>query len=274
MRSRFSVITTDKGIVSVGKSACAYDPRLGQKTNRFSTNILLFIQRVLNFFLKRIRYAIPKEDIFKIAYDKIGFDKELKNTLYDHPIFRVNENCVFHPHLIRSFTYFSVLYKYCKGFNEKDTVLEIGAGAGLMGILLTYEFNVKYIIVDLPELLEFSSSIIKTYLPHSKNFTFITPEEMNVIQNKSISLSINTRSFMEMTKEEIDKYFKLIQKVTKGYFFTENRYKKVPGLGDTKERVFFDYPWDKENKDVFIEISELSLEVKNHIFIQRLQEIK
>lgn len=162
-------------------------------------------------------------------------------------------------------------------------------GAGLLGILFYHQLGVKYFIIDLPEMISFSSAITATFLPEAKillpneikdsfstaDFVFLLPSQVNMIPDNSISLSINVESFMEMKMSEIISYFELIQRVAKpnSLFFTTNRHEKVPGLGDTEKRSFFEYPWNRANQDIFIRVSPLHQEVKHHLMMQRLQRI-
>lgn len=295
LRKQFETKFVNGKAEVLGEWGKGYDPRIGSyaRDPGIKDRFFMLLSRKVESLARKLRGRVAKKTLYKKAYDKFCFDASLPEGegLYSHDIFRVGENCAFHPHIIRMFSYFSMLFEYCKNFTEEDRVMEIGAGSGILGMLFHNRFKSKHIIVDLPEMVGFSSAMVATFLPEVKillpneisdaasfegaQFIFLTPDQTNMLSDNSVSLSVNIHSFMEMKAEEIKGYFHLIKRVSRsgGLFFTENRYEKVPGFGDVEKRRFFDYPWDKENEDIFLRVSEFHEEIKHHLMFTRLQRI-
>ncbi len=141
--------------------------------------------------------------------------------------------------------WFLIIKKYFH--KRKKNFLEIGAGFGEFAEIIIKNTKCKYLIIDLPE-----ANVLSTYYL-SKNLSnkriYIIKKNSNFFLSKSIfnkydvfilppwcridnkikfDFVINTRSMMEMNKEVIFSYFKLIQKhiKIKGIFFNINRYLK------------------------------------------------
>jgi len=104
-----------------------------------------------------------------------------------------------------------------------------------------------------------------------------------MIEDNSIDLAINTYSFQEMTRKQIEEYFKLIHRCCKNnsYFFTANRVEKIPCGPDSYEKESFEipnrfceYPWNPDNKVLIYEICRLMRLVQlDNVYI-RLEQIK
>ena len=73
------------------------------------------------------------------------------------------------------------------------------------------------------------------------DFIFLTTSQINYLENNIIDVFINTGSFCEMNKEQINDYFKLIQRATRknGFFLNVNRAEKVPIAGKKKKIHLF-----------------------------------
>ena len=174
------------------------------------------------------------------------------------------------------------------------SVLEIGAGNGNMASLIKHYFPTKrMIIVDLPETLQLSISYLGSLFPDASfvlpnevdsgdlvrcDFLFLTPDQIAVIPNASVSTAINIHSFQEMTAAQIESYFSLFHRVTTadGHSLVVNRVEKAPVpseiavLGDEVNR-FCDYPWPSSWNDVYYLNSEFHMLVQqNNVFV-RLQ---
>lgn len=127
-----------------------------------------------------------------------------------------------------------------------NTICEIGQGFGLLASKLLKIKNYKIILIDLPESNYITLYFLKKLFPKKKIFMdidlvnkkltkkifnkgdiFIISPWIN-IENIKIDLFINSRSMMEMNKEAILNYFKLIHsKISKnGLFLCINRYYK------------------------------------------------
>lgn len=134
---------------------------------------------------------------------------------------------------------------YLKNQNEK-IFCEIGAGYGALACLLLKNYNIKYIIIDLPESLFLSAYYLMNNLKNKKICfycdiknkkisevineydIFLLPPWYDFESKFKIDFFLNTRSFSEMNKSVIDKYFKFIHKNISrdGYFLNINRYQK------------------------------------------------
>ncbi len=174
-----------------------------------------------------------------------------------------------------------------RGFVSQDqigTVLEIGAGNGNFPSILYNDWApIRVVLIDLPETLAVSIPYLSNLFPDAKiampneiqaggfpkdfDFAFLTVDQLELLADNSVDLAINCHSFQEMTREQIDVYFKLVQRVCResGFFFTANRDEKIPCGEDpfTVEQLdppnrFAEYPWNPRNEVLVHEISKLS----------------
>ena len=183
---------------------------------------------------------------------------------------------------------------------DNKRIVEIGAGNGnLLALLHSKVLGSCVIDVDLPETLSVAFVFLADMFPEARfllpneveganfsdfDFVFLTPGQINKIQNDSVDLFINTDSFQEMTHEQIEEYFYFIQVGGKegGYFFTRNRVEKFPwgsasfddreNLGPPPNR-FWDYPWSKSNKILAFESCKLRELVGTKSSMIRLEKI-
>tara|TARA_Y100001970_G_scaffold230764_1_gene286666 strand:- start:17834 stop:18946 length:1113 start_codon:yes stop_codon:yes gene_type:complete len=174
---------------------------------------------------------------------------------------------------------------------SKKIFLEIGAGFGsLARIILRNTPEIKYFIIDLPHANLLSTYYLQKNLPEKKIFDFSDFQTKSLmenidkfdifilppgtIENNDIKFDfiINSRSFSEMNKININKYFNLINNKTnnKGYFLNVNRIVK-----DTVgEKIRIDeFPYDKNWKTIIFEEAPLQ---SNLLFIltQRIEDNK
>jgi putative sugar O-methyltransferase len=174
--------------------------------------------------------------------------------------------------------------KNLKGF----TVCEIGSGTGNFASLLYHHFKTKLFLVDLPKTLLFSFCYLSQVFPNIKillpneiesgNFeidqydiVMITPNQISIIPDRSVDLTVNISSMQEMTKNSINTYFDMIDRITKpkGYFFSNNRVEKVM---DGELIRFSEYPWRTNTRTVFYELNPLTTLTQNeHSFIRMEQ---
>ncbi len=158
------------------------------------------------------------------------------------------------------------------------TFLEIGAGAGLTSLLLLDQIpNSKVIICDLPVticagytlLSHFAKEKYRIMLPHEVtkevlqtrlfDLAFITPNQTDLIDDKSIDGVINVHSMQEMEMDSITTYFRLIKRISRknGIFYCKN-------LDESKQYAdnkFDDYPWDSVGMTILDTISEYATHV-------------
>jgi putative sugar O-methyltransferase len=167
--------------------------------------------------------------------------------------------------------------------NQVNTILEIGAGNGNFPAILYHDWaTVRMILIDLPETLAVSIPYLSSIFPEAEivmpneigvgglprdfDFAFLTVDQLELLTDNSIDLAVNCHSFQEMTHEQIDVYFKLIQRVCResGFFLTSNRLEKIPCGADafSVEQMdppnrFAEYPWDLRNEVLVYEIHRL-----------------
>jgi putative sugar O-methyltransferase len=168
--------------------------------------------------------------------------------------------------------------------NQINTILEIGAGNGNLPAILYHDWaSVRVILIDLPETLAVSIPYLSSNFPNAKivmpneigvsglpqdfDFAFLTVDQLQLLTDNSIDLAINCHSFQEMTHEQIDIYFKLIQRVCResGFFFTSNRLEKIPCGADAfsveqldPPNKFAEYPWGSRNEVLVYEVNRLT----------------
>ena len=131
--------------------------------------------------------------------------------------------------------------------SNEASILEIGAGFGgfCHTILHNHRVN-KYTIIDLPETIILSIYMLKNLFPEipfhyhcsssgnnialKEGINFIPFNNASNLKNNKFDLIINSESLLEMDKESIDFYFKLIQLKNKSkYFYNYNREFRVEG---------------------------------------------
>jgi len=183
--------------------------------------------------------------------------------------------------MIHSLKWYEEIEKYIK---NDSVILEIGGGFGSLARIIINDKKCKYFLIDLPEANLMSNYYLQNFFPEKKIFNysdykdtlledviqnydiFILPPGTLDKQNIKFDFIINARSFMEMNKNSIKKYFNLIQhKVNSdGYFLNINRYLKSSVGEDIK---FNEYPYDNLWN---VEISKKSF-LQDHIHFLLVQ---
>jgi len=185
-------------------------------------------------------------------------------------------------HVIRSYYYYNILNDHINKA-KRNRIIEIGGGNGnLISVIKQFSSKSTVIDIDLPETIASAIAFIKDLFPASKilmpheiksdnfseyDFVFMVPSQASLISDNSIDLTINTASFQEMTHDQIEEYYKLIQRVNYegSFFFTSNRVEKIP-CGPNSYEVetlaapnrFSEYPWDENNKTLIYEVCRLT----------------
>jgi putative sugar O-methyltransferase len=167
--------------------------------------------------------------------------------------------------------------------HEIKSLLEIGPGNGnLSSILKSQMPQTTFINIDLPETLSHSIVYLFDLFPEAKilfpnedikedisryDYIFLTPSQINKVNDSTVDMVINTYSFQEMTQRQIEEYFAFIKRSLKaeGYFYAANRVEKIPAgnnplQNETRESVvrFFEYPWDPGSKVLVYEICKFA----------------
>lgn len=142
-----------------------------------------------------------------------------------------------------------------EAFNQTYVIAEIGAGYGRLAYmlhLLKHGVARKLILVDLPPALMVSQWYLRNMFPSAnrmeyRNFThfdeirkefdraeicFLLPHQLQLLPDKSLDLLINVSSLQEMSREQINHYYDLIDHkarffYTKQWFFWENSEDKM-----------------------------------------------
>ena len=174
---------------------------------------------------------------------------------------------------IRSYFHLQLMEGHIQDL-QGSTVCEIGPGTGNLASLFYYHFNTKLFLVDLPKTFVFSFSYLSEVFPDLKillpnevesgNFdlskfdvVMMTPRQTSVIPDGTVDLTVNIASMQEMTKESINFYFDMIDRIIKpkGHFFSCNRVEKIMSGEPIR---FSEYPWRSHTQTIFFEINPLS----------------
>jgi hypothetical protein len=127
--------------------------------------------------------------------------------------------------------------------------------------------NSTCLLVDLPEILPFSSLFLTTVMPEKKylflnkyreqperwqdyDFVFLPPADARQIPPRSCHLALNTDSMQEMDLPTIRSYFTWIRSLlrTPALFYSSNRMEKWIGNATTR---LADYPYTEKDRDIF-----------------------
>lgn len=112
--------------------------------------------------------------------------------------------------------------------------IEIGAGNGNLASFFAHYNNSHVVVIDLPEILLFSSCFLKSIFPQASvllpndvdyqlsmrdfdtyDFVFLVPSQVRMLPQRTFDLIVNTSSMQEMTLEQIEMYFDLVQAIAK-----------------------------------------------------------
>lgn len=107
---------------------------------------------------------------------------------------------------------------------EHKTIVDIGGGFGCLAGQLMTLWDSDFYMVDLEDSLNLQDYYLSTLHP-DRSVTYLTPDQ----PIPECDLVINTRSFMEMTAEQIYYYFNQINHKAK-YLYTANRYLKYDAI--------------------------------------------
>jgi len=244
---------------------------------------------------------VADEDLspFRINHDKLAQNPKIfTNTASLKQHFMSWSGYEASDNIINHYYYLNILRGYIDE-RQLGTVLEIGAGNGNFPAILYHDWTPnKVILIDLPETLAIAIPYLSSLFPKAKllmpneieavglsgifDFAFLTVDQIEFLQDNSIDLAINCHSFQEMTHEQIEVYFKLIQRVCResAFFFTANRVEKIPCGKDpfTVEQLdppnrFAEYPWNLQNETLVYEISRLHRLVQLDNISIRLESI-
>lgn len=138
--------------------------------------------------------------------------------------------------------YYSISEHFQAASTGPSTICELGAGYGRNAyVFLKAMPRCKYIIVDIPPALYVSQHYLSTVFKDRKIFkfrcfsrfddiareydqsdvVFLLPHQAEMLPKKSINLWINISSLHEMNMGLINAYFRLIDTLTKGFFYSK-----------------------------------------------------
>ena len=121
-------------------------------------------------------------------------------------------------------------------------MIELGAGYGrLAWVFLRALPDVQYFLVDIPPGLAIAQRYLTELFSERSIFrfrhfgsyaevcdelagariAFLTPNQLELIPSLGADLFVNVSSLHEMRREQIDRYFKLIDRHTNGFFYTK-----------------------------------------------------
>lgn len=175
-------------------------------------------------------------------------------------------------------------------------IIEIGAGLGNLAISLNQKFNLDYyIIIDLEEMINISSKIIKKKLPQKelyfidkrnisldqKGIYFISSDfDLNLINNIKCDIVLNVDSFQEMNENQIESYFTFIYENLMGnpIFLNINRRKYLEEERFDNSPLTYPYRHNSEvlswKVDSFYDSIQNSVNVRKDPWIKRIEKIK
>ncbi len=156
------------------------------------------------------------------------------------------------------------------------TAYELGAGHGRIGLaLLTLFPNARYVVIDIPPALHVSQWYLSTLLGSGRTFrwrqfdsyrdvaaefeasrvAFLLPHQAAMLPDKSADLFVNVCSIQEMTREHVSLWFREIDRLCRGYFFTKQYLRHANHIDDI-EINRGDYPVRPDWKVVFDRVCE------------------
>jgi len=149
--------------------------------------------------------------------DTYGATKYLNEPLVGNPIRIIYDNKYISQDLCNSINEFNIIMNHVI-LPANPKILEIGAGYGRTAFVFCSSLECEYTILDIEPALTISKKYLSEVLPNKK-ITFITPQDINEIEDDYFDLVINISSFQEMTYEIIQVYFDFINRTCSGYMY-------------------------------------------------------
>ncbi|MDI1299687.1 putative sugar O-methyltransferase [Methylotenera sp.] len=178
------------------------------------------------------------------AQDKFGIFEKLEEPNIGNPIFiEINGK-----HISQDISNSYMEYSYIRSslgnsFSDVKTIAEIGGGYGRLSYLfhlLHQNEGVKIVLIDLPPALYVAHWYLHEVFPEAKimdyrNFThfseveqefnessicFLLPHQIELLPKGTLDLLINVSSLQEMSREQINYYYELVNEKAK-YFYTK-----------------------------------------------------
>ncbi len=158
------------------------------------------------------------------------------------------------------------------GRGQATTICELGAGYGRNAfVFLSALRRTKYIIVDIPPALYVSQRYLSELFKDRRIFrfrcfksfaevesefaaadiVFLLPHQAAMLPEKSVDLFINISSLHEMTMAQIERYFQLIDRVTRRFFYSKQWFESRNDYDNLRVR-HSDYPVPTHWRQLFL----------------------
>lgn len=197
-------------------------------------------------FLQRKTYALYL--LFLHEYvkdnDRFGIFDNLQEPLVGNPICIEENGKRISQDISNSYMEYSyVRHAMGDDFRGVKTVAEIGGGYGRLSYLfhlLHQSEGIRIVLIDLPPALLVAQWYLRSVFPdakimgyrkftefseieqdyHAASICFLLPHQLELLPDSEIDLLMNVSSLQEMSREQINYYYELINKKTK-YFYTK-----------------------------------------------------
>ena len=175
--------------------------------------------------------------------DSLGLFDTLKEPLVGNPFKIFHRGNLISQDLANSvLEFYSIRECFAPPLDARLEICELGAGYGRNAYVFLKAFrNCKYVVVDIPPALYVSQHYLSSVFPERRVFkfrcfesfeevedeieaaeiVFLLPHQAAMLPPKSFDLFINISSLHEMRPEQIAAYFDLIDRLTKGYFYSK-----------------------------------------------------
>jgi len=194
--------------------------------------------------------------------DTDGNLKKLHEPLDGNPLEVMRDGRLISQDLANSLIEYEAILHPDLDRREVRTILELGPGYGRTAhVFLTLQPGCRYILVDIPPALFVAQRYLTAIFPERKIFgfrpfdefsdvqeeydnadiIFLTPNQLELLPDKSVDLFINISSLHEMRMDQIHYYFGEIERLTRKYFyFKQWKETTVPFENETIREA--DYP--------------------------------
>jgi len=138
--------------------------------------------------------------------------------------------------------YYSIREHFTPAKEARATIAELGAGYGRNAFLFLKALpKCRYVIIDIPPSLYIAQNYLTQVFPDKRAFTFrpfrnfasveaefqasdiafLLPHQAAMLPAKCMDLFLNISSLHEMTLDQIRAYFRMIDFLTRGYFYSK-----------------------------------------------------
>lgn len=158
-----------------------------------------------------------------------------------------------------------------------ETVAEIGVGYGGFAHYLLKDTSIKYIGLDLPEILLLSSYYLLKGLPNKKfllygekasdyDLALLPNFELSNLENESVDLFITTGTLSELSPQTIEKYLQEIDRICKRYFYFEAAAIPKKTLSGFSEIPVAQFPIPKTFHKVYEQNSPFGVRYREYLY--------